>query len=85
MPIFAAQDGKGGLDRGCGGAGRRMGRDKATLPVGGRAGRLVLAAAAELGDKLLASEHAGVLRDSVAWPIAELMEAEVSGLTGTPS
>ena len=47
--------------------------------------RLVLAAAAELGDKLLASEHAGVLRDSVAWPVAELMEAEVSGLTGTPS
>jgi hypothetical protein len=62
-----------------------MGRDRATLPVGGRAGRLVLAAAAELGDKLLASEHAGVLRDSVAWPVAELMEAEVSGLTGTPS
>ena len=38
--------------------------------------------AAELVDKLLADEHADVLRDSVAWLVAQLMEAEVSGLTG---
>jgi putative transposase len=38
--------------------------------------------AADLVDKLLASEHAEVLRDSVAWLVAELMEAEVGGLTG---
>jgi hypothetical protein len=38
--------------------------------------------AAELVDKLLASEHADVLRDSVAWLVAELMEAEVGALTG---
>jgi putative transposase len=38
--------------------------------------------AAELVDKLLASEHADVLRDSVAWLVAELMEAEVGELTG---
>jgi putative transposase len=38
--------------------------------------------AADLVDKLLASEHADVLRDSVAWLVAELMEAEVGGLTG---
>ena len=38
--------------------------------------------AADLVDKLLASEHADVLRQSVAWLVAELMEAEVTGLTG---
>jgi putative transposase len=38
--------------------------------------------AADLVDKLLASEHADVLRDSVAWLVAELMEAEVAALTG---
>jgi putative transposase len=38
--------------------------------------------AADLVDKLLASEHADVLRDSVAWLVAELMEAEVVSLTG---
>ena len=34
--------------------------------------------AAQLADKLLASEHADVLRESVAWIVAELMEAEVT-------
>jgi hypothetical protein len=29
--------------------------------------------AAQLADKLLASEHADVLRESVAWMVAELM------------
>jgi hypothetical protein len=38
--------------------------------------------AADLVDKLLTSEHADVLGDSVAWLVAELMEAEVGGLTG---
>jgi putative transposase len=38
--------------------------------------------AADLVDKLMASEHADVLRDSVAWLVAELMEAEVAELTG---
>jgi putative transposase len=38
--------------------------------------------AAELVDKLLTSEHADVLRDSVAWLVAELMDAEVGELTG---
>jgi transposase-like protein len=38
--------------------------------------------AADLVDKLLASEHADVLRESVAWLVAELMEAEVAVLTG---
>jgi putative transposase len=38
--------------------------------------------AAALVDKLLASEHADVLRDSVAWLVAQLMEAEVGELTG---
>ena len=38
--------------------------------------------AADLVDKLLTSEHADVLRDSVAWLVAELMEAEVGELTG---
>lgn len=34
--------------------------------------------AAQVVDKLMASEHADVLRESVAWVVAELMEAEVS-------
>jgi hypothetical protein len=38
--------------------------------------------AADLVDKLLADEHADVLRDSVAWLVTQLMEAEVGGLTG---
>src|SRR5215212_7816538 len=38
--------------------------------------------AADLVDKLLADEHADVLRDSVAWLVNQLMEAEVVGLTG---
>src|SRR5918995_4049210 len=38
--------------------------------------------AADLVDKLLTSEHADVLRDSVAWLVAELMDAEVGALTG---
>ena len=38
--------------------------------------------AAELVDKLMADEHADVLRDSVAWLVTQLMEAEVGALTG---
>ena len=38
--------------------------------------------AAQLADKLLASEHADVLRESVAWMVAELMEAEVTAKIG---
>jgi putative transposase len=38
--------------------------------------------AAQLADKLLASEHADVLRQSVAWIVAELMEAEVTAQIG---
>jgi putative transposase len=38
--------------------------------------------AADLVDKLMASEHADVLRDSAAWLIEELMNAEVTALTG---
>jgi putative transposase len=38
--------------------------------------------AADLVDKLLSDEHADVLRDSVAWLVTQLMEAEVAGLTG---
>ena len=38
--------------------------------------------AAQLADKLLASEHADVLRESVAWIVAELMEAEVAAKIG---
>jgi len=38
--------------------------------------------AAQLADKLLASEHADVLRESVAWIVAELMEAEVAAKVG---
>ena len=38
--------------------------------------------AADLVDKLMSDEHADVLRDSVAWLVAQLMEAEVGGLTG---
>jgi putative transposase len=38
--------------------------------------------AADLVDKLMADEHADVLRDSLAWLVTQLMEAEVGGLTG---
>ena len=38
--------------------------------------------AADLVDKLFTSEHADVLGDSVAWLVAELMDAEVGELTG---
>ena len=38
--------------------------------------------AAQLTDKLLASQHADVLRESVAWMVAELMEAEVAAQAG---
>jgi putative transposase len=38
--------------------------------------------AADLVDKLLTSEHADVLGDSVAWLVTPLMEAEVGTLTG---
>jgi putative transposase len=38
--------------------------------------------AAQLVDKLLASEHADVLRESIAWLVAELMDAEVASLVG---
>jgi putative transposase len=38
--------------------------------------------AADLVDKLMADEHADVLRDSVAWLVTQLMEAEVGTLTG---
>ena len=38
--------------------------------------------AVELVDKLLGSEHADVVRESVAWLVAEIMEAEVSGQIG---
>jgi transposase-like protein len=38
--------------------------------------------AAQVADKLLASEHADVLRQSVAWMVAELMEAEVAAQVG---
>ena len=34
--------------------------------------------AAQLADKLLADEHADVLRESVAWMAAQLMEADVA-------
>jgi putative transposase len=38
--------------------------------------------AAQLVDKLLASEHADVLRESIAWLAAELVDAEVATLVG---
>jgi putative transposase len=38
--------------------------------------------AADLVDKLMADEHADVLRDSVAWLVEELMNAEVTALAG---
>jgi len=38
--------------------------------------------AAPLMDKLLASEHADVLCESIAWLVAELMDAEVATLVG---
>ena len=36
----------------------------------------------ELVDKVMSSEHADVVRESVAWVAAELMEAEVAGQVG---
>ena len=38
--------------------------------------------ASQVVDKLMASEHADVLRESVAWLVAEHMEAEVSTQIG---
>ena len=38
--------------------------------------------AAQLADKLLQDEHADVLRESVAWMAAQLMDAEVAGRIG---
>jgi transposase-like protein len=38
--------------------------------------------AAQLADKLLSTEHADVVRESVAWMVAELMEAEVTAQIG---
>jgi len=38
--------------------------------------------AADLVDKLMSDEHADVLRDSLAWLLTQLMEAEVGALTG---
>src|SRR3954466_15235953 len=38
--------------------------------------------AVELVDKLMGSEHADVVRESVAWLVAEVMEAEVAGQIG---
>jgi putative transposase len=38
--------------------------------------------AAQLVDKLLSSEHADVVRESVAWMVAELMDAEVTAQIG---
>src|SRR3954466_1193243 len=38
--------------------------------------------AVELVDKLMGSEHADVVRESVAWLVAEVMEAEVCGQIG---
>src|SRR3954449_12244307 len=38
--------------------------------------------AAQVVDKLMGSEHADVVRESVAWVVAELMEAEVAAQIG---
>ncbi len=38
--------------------------------------------AAQVVDKLMGSEHADVVRESVAWVVAELMEAEVTAKVG---
>src|SRR5881396_1494833 len=38
--------------------------------------------AAQVVDKLMGSEHVDVLRESVAWLVAELIEAEVSAQVG---
>jgi putative transposase len=38
--------------------------------------------AAQVVDKLMSGEHADVVRESVAWVVAELMEAEVAGQIG---
>ena len=35
--------------------------------------------AAQVVDKLMSSEHVDVVRESVAWLVAELIEAEVAG------
>ena len=37
---------------------------------------------AELADKLMSQEHADVVRESVAWMVAELMESEVAAQIG---
>src|SRR4051794_28577685 len=41
-----------------------------------------MTAAREAVEQLLQSEHADVLRESVAWMVAELMEAEVAAQIG---
>ena len=38
--------------------------------------------AAQLADKLLADEHADVLRESVAWMAGQLMDADVAARIG---
>jgi len=38
--------------------------------------------AAQLANKLLADDHADVVRESVAWMVAQLMDAEVAGQIG---
>ena len=38
--------------------------------------------AAELADKLMSTEHADVVRESVAFVVAELMDSEVSAQIG---
>jgi hypothetical protein len=38
--------------------------------------------AAQLADKLLADEHTDVLRESVAWMAAQLMETDVAAQIG---
>ena len=38
--------------------------------------------AAQLADKLLGDEHADVVRESVAWMVEQLMEAEVTAQIG---
>ena len=38
--------------------------------------------AAEVVDKLMSSEHADVIRESVRLMVAELMDAEVAALAG---
>jgi transposase-like protein len=38
--------------------------------------------AAQVVDKLMGSEHVDVVRESVAWLVAELMDAEVAAQIG---